>query len=172
MLSRFAIFAFMMMFPASTFAAESVWDYPRPPKVEETAKNVKVVFNAVVIAETTHAKRVLQTGHPPVYYIPQEDIHMEYLKPTSKTSTCEFKGKAFYYDIKVGSKSISSVGWAYPDPTKGYEGIKNYIAFYPRFMDACYVDGELVTPEPGEYFGGWVTKDIVGPFEGEPKKSQ
>jgi len=164
--------AFMIVFAANTYAAESVWDYPKPPKVEDTAKSVKIVFNEVVIAETTHAKRVLQTGHPPVYYIPRQDIHMEYLTSTTKTSTCEFKGKAFYYDLKVGTKSVSNVGWSYPEPTKGYESIKDYVAFYPKPMDACYVDGERVTPEPGEYFGGWVTKDIVGPFEGAPKKSQ
>jgi uncharacterized protein (DUF427 family) len=169
MLNRFAIIVILFLFAASSFAAESVWDYPRPPKVEDTAKKVKVVFNDVVIAETTHAKRVLQNGQAPVYYIPREDIHMEYLTGTSKTSTCEFKGQAHYYDIKVGSKSIAAVAWSYPEPTKDYEGIKDYLAFYPRFMDACYVDGERVAPEPGEYLGGWVTKDIV--ME-KPTKSQ
>jgi uncharacterized protein (DUF427 family) len=176
MMKRFATLAFMFVLALNVFAKdqkttkqESVWDYPKPPKVEATDKKVQVVFNQVTIAETVHAKRVLQTGHPPVYYIPQEDVQMQYLIPTSKNSTCEFKGKAFYYDIKVGSKSVSSVGWAYPEPTKGYEQIKDYIAFYPQLMDACYVDGERVAPEPGTYFGGWVTSDIVGPFEGEKK---
>jgi uncharacterized protein (DUF427 family) len=171
--------AFMFAFAINVFAAdqkatkeESVWDYPRPPKVEASTKKVQVVFNEVVIAETTHAVRVLQNGHPPVYYIPREDVHMEYLTATSKNSTCEFKGTSYYYDVKVGSKSVAAAGWSYPEPTKGYETIKDYLAFYPRMMDACYVDGERVTPEPGQYFGGWVTSDIVGPFEGQPKKSQ
>ena len=172
MLKRFAMIGLMFFFAASIYAAEKVCDYPKPPKVEETSKNVKVVFNEAVIAETTHAIRVLQKDHPPVYYIPRQDIHMEYLTATSKTSTCEFKGKAFYYDIKVGSKSVATVGWAYPEPTKGYDAIKDYIAFYPGKMDACYVDGERVTPEPGDYFGGWVTKDIVVAVKDAPKKSQ
>jgi uncharacterized protein (DUF427 family) len=161
MLNRCALFTLMVLLAANLYAAESVWDYPRPPKVEATSKQVKVVFNDVTIAETTHAIRVLQNGQAPVYYIPQEDVDMQYLTATSKTSTCEFKGKASYYDIKVGSKSVSNAAWSYPEPTKGYESIKDYLAFYPRFMDACYVDGERVTPEPGEYLGGWVTSDII-----------
>lgn len=172
MLNRCALIALIVLFTVNIYASEKVCDYPHSPKVEGTSKNVKIVFNDVVIAETTNAIRVLQKDHPPVYYIPQKDIHMEYLTATSKTSTCEFKGKAFYYDIKVGPKSVAGVGWTYPEPTKGYEAITNYIAFYPGKMDACYVDGERVTPEPGDYFGGWVTKDIVGPFEAAPKKSQ
>jgi uncharacterized protein (DUF427 family) len=150
-------------------AKESVWDYPRPPRVEKTSKRVQVVFNGVVIAETVRAKRVLETGHPPVYYIPPEDIRMEYLAPTSKSTTCEFKGKAIYYDIRVNAKSATSAGWSYPDPAEGYQEIVNHIAFYPRLMDACFVDGERVVPEPGQYFGGWITGDIVGPFEGESR---
>ena len=145
---------------------ESVSDYPLPPSVEKTTKKVQVIFQEVTIAETVRAKRVLQKGHPPVYYIPQEDVQMKYLIPTSKNSTCEYKGKAVYYDLRVGEKTVTAAGWSYPEPTKGYEDIKDYIAFYPRLMDACYVDGEKVTPEPGEYFGGWVTSDILGPFEG------
>jgi uncharacterized protein (DUF427 family) len=178
-INKLAGIAFMLAVAINVFAAdqkvskqESVWDYPRPPKVEMTTKKVQVVFNDTVIAETTHAVRVLQTGHPPVYYIPREDVQMKYLTATSKNSTCEFKGTSYYYDVKVGSKTVAAAGWSYPEPTKGYEAIKDYLAFYPRMMDACYVDGERVTPEPGQYFGGWVTSDIVGPFEGEPKKSQ
>ncbi|MCI0442124.1 DUF427 domain-containing protein [bacterium] len=178
-INQWAGIAFMLAVAINVFAAdqkatkqESVWDYPRPPKVETTTKKVQVVFNDTVIAETTHAVRVLQTGHPPVYYIPREDVQMKYLNATSKNSTCEFKGTSYYYDVKVGSKSVTAAVWSYPEPTKGYEAIKDYLAFYPRMMDACYVDGERVTPEPGEYFGGWVTSDIVGPFEGQPKNSQ
>jgi uncharacterized protein (DUF427 family) len=168
--------AFIMVVAFNVFAAkeesqkksiqESVSDYPLPPSVEKTTKRIQVIFQDVPIAETVRAKRVLQKGHPPVYYIPQEDIQMKYLIPTSKSSTCEYKGKAVYYDIRVGEKTVSAVGWSYPDPTRGYEEIKDHIAFYPRLMDACYVDGERVTPEPGQYFGGWVTSDILGPFEG------
>ena len=151
---------------------ESVWDYPRPPRVEKTSKSIQVIFHGVVIAETVRAKRVLETGHPPVYYIPLEDVRMEYMIPTSRSTTCEWKGKAVYYDVRVGSKSITSAGWSYPDPAAGYEEIKDHIAFYPRLMDACYVDDERVIPEPGQYYGGWITSDIVGPFEGEPSRRE
>jgi uncharacterized protein (DUF427 family) len=172
--NRLITIAFIIAIATNVFAAneksqkrESVWDYPRPPKVEKTSKKIQVIFQEVTIAETVRAKRVLQTGQAPVYYIPQEDVKMEYVISTPKSSTCEFKGKAVYYDIKVGSKTVAAAGWSYPEPTQGYEEIKDHIAFYPRLMDACYVDGERVTPEPGEYFGGWITSDILGPFEGQ-----
>ena len=148
---------------------ESIWNYPRPPRVEATAKKIQIIFAGVMIAETSRAKRVLETGHPPVYYIPQQDIRMEYMTVTSRTSTCEWKGKATYYDIKVGEKSEPGGAWGYPNPESGYEDIKDHLAFYPRPMDACYVDGERVVPEPGQYYGGWITGDIVGPFPGERK---
>jgi uncharacterized protein (DUF427 family) len=172
--NRWITTGFIIAIAINVFAAseeskkkESVWDYPRPPKVEKTTKKIQVIFQEVVLAETVRSKRVLQNGQAPVYYIPQEDIQMKYLIPTSKNSTCEFKGTAVYYDIRIGSKTASNAGWSYPEPTQGYEEIKDYIAFYPRLMDACYVDGERVKPEPGEYLGGWITSDIVGPFEGE-----
>jgi uncharacterized protein (DUF427 family) len=149
---------------------ESVWDYPRPPRVEKTSKKVQVTFGGVVIAETVRAKRVLETGHPPVYYIPPEDIRMEYLIPTSRSTTCEFKGKAIYYDIRVKTKSVTGAGWGYPDPAAGYEEIRDHIAFYPGLMDACFVNGERVRPEPGEYYGGWITGEIAGPFAGEARR--
>ena len=145
---------------------ESVWDYPRPPKAEQTQKQIRVVYDGIVIAQTNRAIRVLQTGHPPVYYIPREDIQMKYLIPVDKTSTCEFKGTASYYDIKGATKKDHNVAWSYLNPTPGYEMIRDYIAFYPKLMDGCYVDNERVQPEADEYFGGWVTHDIVGPFEG------
>ena len=177
--NRWITLGFIIAFAINVFAEkeetqkkESVWDYPRPPKVEKTEKKIQVIYQNVVIAETVRAKRVLQTGQAPVYYIPQKDIRMEYMIPTSKNSTCEFKGKAVYYDIRVGAKAVTAAGWSYPEPTQGYEEIKDHIAFYPRLMDACFVDGEKVTPEPGQYFGGWITSDILGPFEGEPAKKQ
>jgi len=100
---------------------ESVWDYPRPPKVEKTSKQIRVIYDGVVIAETNHAIRVLETGHPPVYYIPREDIRMEYLTVSKRSSTCEFKGTAFYYNMKSKTKSHDSAAWSYPKPTSGYE---------------------------------------------------
>lgn len=145
---------------------ESVWDYPRPPRLENSNKHIQVVLNGVVIADTQHAKRVLETSHPPVYYIPLQDVKMEYLTPTARTSFCEWKGAASYYTLTVGDRTLSNTAWYYPQPSPGFEGLANYIAFYPSRMDACYVNGEKVQPQPGDFYGGWITSDIVGPFKG------
>lgn len=147
---------------------ESVWDYPRPPRVEDVPKQVKVVFNGVTLAETTNAKRVLETAGAPVYYIPPEDVEMDYLSISKKTTFCEWKGWARYYQVSVEDKQARDAGWFYPNPTPDYGEIKDYIAFYAQKMDACYVDGEKVRPQPGRYYGGWITKNVVGPFKGEP----
>lgn len=147
---------------------ESVWDYPRPPRVEDTNKHIRVIYNGEVVAETRRAKRVLETSHPPVYYIPPEDIKMEYLSQASRASYCEWKGQAAYYTLSVGNKQIEDAAWSYPDPTPGFEAIKGHLAFYPHLMDACYVDGEQVQAQAGGFYGGWITSDIVGPFKGEP----
>jgi uncharacterized protein (DUF427 family) len=145
---------------------ESVWDYPRPPRLEPSSKRIQVVFNGVTIADSQRSQRVLETSHPPVYYIPPEDIKMEYLVATNQQSFCEWKGVARYYTIVVGDKQAVDVAWYYPDPTPAFASLKDYVAFYPSRMDACYVDGEQVTPQPGDFYGGWITSDIVGPFKG------
>jgi uncharacterized protein (DUF427 family) len=147
---------------------ESVWDYPRPPRVEETAKLIRVVFNGKVIAETRRAQRVLETSHPPVYYIPPEDVRMEYLTASGRQTWCEWKGRAGYYDLDVDGKQVRDAAWFYPNPVVGYEVIEGCVAFYPGKMDACFVDGERVRAQPGGFYGGWITDDIVGPFKGEP----
>ena len=147
---------------------ESVWDYPRPPRVENSSKHIQVVFNGVVIAETRRAVRVLETSHPPVYYIPPQDIKMEHLRRASRASYCEWKGQAAYYMVSVGEKQAENAAWYYPDPTPEFEGIKGHVAFYPHLVDACYVDGERVQAQAGGFYGGWITSDIVGPFKGEP----
>jgi uncharacterized protein (DUF427 family) len=145
---------------------ESVWDYPRPPRVEDSEKHIRVVFAGVVIADTRRAKRVLETSHPPVYYIPPEDIRMEYLAQTDRASWCEWKGRASYYSITVNGRRATNAAWFYPDPQNAYAAIRNHVAFYPQQMDACYVDGERVQPQPGGFYGGWITSDVVGPFKG------
>ena len=147
---------------------ESVWDYPRPPRVEPTNKRVKIVFNGVTIAETTNAKRVLETSHPPAYYIPPEDVNMEYFDTTSRSTFCEFKGRASYYTLTVNDKTSQNVAWYYTNPASGFESIKDHIAVYPAEMDACYVDDEQVQAQEGDFYGGWITSDIVGPFKGAP----
>lgn len=147
---------------------ESVWGYPRPPRVENTAKHIQVVFNGVLIVDTRRARRVLETSHPPVYYLPPEDIQMQYLQASSRGSMCEWKGQASYYTVAMAGKSAPDAAWTYRRPTPAFVAIKDYVAFYPQLMDACTVDGELVMPQPGEFYGGWITSDVVGPFKGEP----
>ena len=145
---------------------ESVWDYPRPPLLEDSTKHIQIVFNGVVIADTHRAKRVLETSHPPVYYIPPEDVKLEFFMPTLHTTFCEFKGAASYYTINVGDKTLPNGAWYYPHPDPQYVEMRNYLAVYPSQMEACLVDGEQVQPQEGDFYGGWITKDIIGPFKG------
>jgi uncharacterized protein (DUF427 family) len=147
---------------------ESVWDYPRPPSLQTVDQKIQIIFNDQTIANTNQAYRVLETSHPPVYYLPRADIQMQYLHITDRNSFCEWKGNAFYYDIIVGDRQARNAAWAYPIPTKDFQPIANYLAFYAQSMDACYVDNELVTPQPGMFYGGWITINIVGPFKGSP----
>src|SRR5262245_33492584 len=141
---------------------ESVWDYPRPPAVRPTDRHVRVVFNGVTIAETRRAIRVLETSHPPVYYIPPDDVQIQaYCQETSQQTLCEFKGIASYYSVTVGDRTSENAAWFYPGPLPGYEAITGYVAFYPGRVDACYVDDEKVQPETGAFYGGWITHEIV-----------
>jgi uncharacterized protein (DUF427 family) len=126
-----------------------------------------VVFNGVVIADSRQTVRVLETGHPPVYYVPPEDVLIESLEGSDLTTQCEFKGQASYYHVVVGEKRATNGAWAYPEPERPYDRMKGYLAFYPNLMDACMVDGEKVRPEPGDFYGGWITSDIAGPFKEE-----
>ena len=147
---------------------ESVWDYPRPPRLEDSDKRIKVVFGGVTLAYTRRAKRVLETSHPPVYYIPPEDIRMEHLVPAEGASFCEWKGAARYYDIETDERREHRVAWFYPNPVPAYSDLKDYVAFYPSLLDACWVDGEKVEAQEGDFYGGWITSEIVGPFKGAP----
>ncbi len=147
---------------------ESVWDYPRPPRVEASTRLIEVRFAGTVIAETENAKRVLETSHPPVYYIPPEDIRTEFLVENRRSTWCEFKGSTRYYDVRVGDQVATAAGWYYPRPTPGFEILKDHVAFYPSAMEACFVDGERVRAQEGDFYGGWITNDIVGPFKGAP----
>jgi len=147
---------------------ESVWDYPRPPRLEASLKRVQIVFNGIMLADTHRAKRVLETSHPPVYYLPPGDIAMQYLTATSQTSFCEWKGLAGYYTLTIGDKIVPNAAWFYPNPTPAFASLKDYIAFYPGRMDACFIDGQQVSAQPGDFYGGWITPEIVGPFKGDP----
>ena len=145
---------------------ESVWDYPRPPRLEPSPKRIRVIFNEITIADSHNTYRVLETSHPPVYYIPPEDIQLKYLQSTPQSSFCEWKGYANYYNVTVGDKQAINAAWYYSQPNVPFAPIKNYVAFYPSKMDACYINGELVQAQLGDFYGGWITKDIVGPFKG------
>jgi uncharacterized protein (DUF427 family) len=136
--------------------------------VEPTSRHIRVLFNGVTVAETHRAKRVLETSHPPVYYIPPEDVRMHRLVEVSGSSWCEWKGRASYYDVIVGGKKARRAAWTYHHPSEAFEIIQDHVAFYPGPMDVCTVDGERVRPQPGRFYGGWITDDVVGPFKGEP----
>jgi uncharacterized protein (DUF427 family) len=147
---------------------ESVWDYPRPPRVEPVAARIRVELDGRTIADTARALRVSETASPPCYYIPPADILMDLLEPSSRTSFCEWKGMASYWSVRAGVRFAKDSAWSYPDPDEGFEAIKDCIAFYPKRMDACWVGEAKVAPQPGFYYGGWVTPNLVGPFKGVP----
>jgi len=148
---------------------ESVWDYPRPPRLEDSHQHIQVIFNGVIIADSRRARRILETSHPPVYYLPPDDVHLAaYFTDAPHRTFCEWKGHAAYYTITVGAKVAPAAAWYYPHPTPAYAGIRNYIAVYPSRMDICLVDGERVRAQPGDFYGGWITDAIVGPFKGDP----
>ena len=128
-------------------------------------------FGGVEVASTDQAFRVLETSHPPVFYIPPADVRMEMMTQGSGYSFCEYKGGARYYDLSVGERRVVNAAWYYPRPSQGYEAIRDHLAFYPGRVERCVVDGELVLPQAGGFYGGWITDDVTGPFKGEPGTS-
>jgi uncharacterized protein (DUF427 family) len=147
---------------------ESVWDYPRPPRLEPTARRVRIVHAGRVIADTIRALRLLETSHPPSYYLPPADIDMALLRPGKGASFCEWKGHAVYWDVVAGAAPLLGVGWSYPQPTRGFAALQDHIAFYAAPFDAVTVDDQQVRPQPGGFYGGWITADVAGPFKGIP----
>ncbi|MCX6599674.1 MAG: DUF427 domain-containing protein [Acidobacteria bacterium] len=145
---------------------ESVWDYPRPPRVEPTSRRIRVYFAGLLIADSTRALRVLETSHPPVYYMPPADVRMDLLEPTPKRTFCEFKGTASYWTLRTENRQAQEAAWSYAKPTPGFEALAGYLAFYASRVDQCFVDEELVVPQAGSFYGGWITADIDGPFKG------
>ncbi len=147
---------------------ESVWDYPRPPAVEGVPQRIKIVFNGEIIVDSQNAKRVLETSHPPTYYIPLEDIKTEVLQASTRKTWCEWKGEAGYYDVLIGDRRAENAAWYYPNPLPDYAEIKGYVAFYASKMEACFVGDERVEPQRGGFYGGWITSNLDGPFKGDP----
>jgi uncharacterized protein (DUF427 family) len=136
--------------------------------VELVRRHIQVVFDGQVIADTSHARRVLETSHPPVYYIPAEDVRVDFLQPSTRRSWCEWKGEARYYTVRTPNETAFDAAWTYLEPRPAFESIRRHLAFYPSRMEACYVDGERVRSQPGDFYGGWITSDVVGPFKGGP----
>ncbi|MDL5351294.1 DUF427 domain-containing protein [Microbacterium sp. zg-YB36] len=147
---------------------ESVWDYPRPPRVERVDRRVRIELGGQQIVDTRDVVRVLETSHPPVYYLPIADFAPGSLSPGQGTSFCEFKGAARYLDVQAGEVNRPAAAWNYPRPSRGYELLADRVAVYPQAMDRCLVDEVVVTPQPGDFYGGWITPDVVGPFKGAP----
>jgi uncharacterized protein (DUF427 family) len=146
---------------------ESVWDYPRPPAVEASSERIRIELGGALVADTTDALRVLETSHPPVYYLAPE----AFLVPVHEAgglSMCEFKGMAHYLTIAAGDRIAVRSAWTYPEPWPGYEALAGRIAVYPSKMDRCLVDGEVVRAQEGDFYGGWITSRVVGPFKGAP----
>jgi uncharacterized protein (DUF427 family) len=146
---------------------ESVWDYPRPPATAPDTRHILVKASGVTLAETDRAVRVLETASPPTFYIPPDDVSSELLEKASGTSFCEWKGQATYWNVTVDGKKTTKPAWSYHNPSERFKEIDGYFSFYPALVD-CYVDGEKVIPQPGGFYGGWVTQEIVGPMKGEP----
>lgn len=145
---------------------ESVWDYPRPAILEDTPQHLKVICHGRVLAETNRGKRVLETSHPPTYYFPSADVQLTYLSPNPRQGVCEWKGRYEYYDICINHQVIHQGAWRYYQPTPCFREIEHYYGFFASPMDACYVDDELVNAQAGDFYGGWITANIVGPFKG------
>lgn len=145
---------------------ESVWDYPRPPRVETEPRRVLIEAGGSLIASSDSALRVLETSHPPTIYIPFADVAKGILVEGSGSSYCEWKGRAVYWDVLTDASKIRAAAWSYPTPNELYTYLRGHVSFYPSKMDACYLDGELVEAQPGGFYGGWITSEIVGPFKG------
>lgn len=149
---------------------ESVWDYPRPPRVEPTKERVVVRHAGRPIADTTAALRVLETSHPPTYYVPIDDVADGVLVPAASglRTVCEYKGAARYWDLVLEGTRVPDVAWSFARPTAGFEELADHVAFYPGRVEACLVDAEVVQPQPGGFYGGWITTRVRGPFKGSP----
>lgn len=146
---------------------ESVWDYPRPPRIDLDSRLVRVVANGHTLAETVNAVRILETASPPTFYIPRDDVRMEWLEPARGASLCEWKGSASYWALRDTEGQPVNVGWSYENPFPEFASIRGHLSFYPSRVE-CYVDADRVRPQPGDFYGGWITPEVVGPFKGDP----
>ena len=146
----------------------SVWDYPRPPALVPSERRVRVELGGVTIADSTRVLRVLETSHPPTIYVPPRDVALGYVRPGRGRSVCEWKGVARYHDLAVGDRRVEGAAWSYPDPVQAFAELRDHLCFYPSRVDACWLDDERVTAQPGDFYGGWITSELEGPFKGSP----
>ena len=147
---------------------ESVWDYPRPPRLERSTSTIQVVLGGVTIAETDRSFRVLETASPPTYYLDPAEFVPGVVQATTGESWCEWKGRASYADLVAGETVAQRAAWRYLQPTPAYLALAGWLAIYPSRVDRCIVDGEDVRPQDGDFYGGWITSRVVGPFKGDP----
>jgi len=147
---------------------EDVWDYPRPPRVEPVTERIRVIVGGIAIADTLRALRVLETSHPPAYYLPPSDVRMDLFSPGDARSVCEWKGVAAYHSLNLDGRRIPDVAWSYDRPLPGFEAIRSYLSFYAGKVDEAWVGDELVIPQEGGFYGGWITSRVRGPFKGAP----
>ena len=147
---------------------ESVWDYPRPPRVEPEPRTVRIVLGGETIATTNHALRVIETSHPPGIYLPPEAFAAGSLSPNPQRTICEWKGLAEYWDLAGGDATEIAAAWSYPEPMSPFERIRDHLAFFADRVDRCWIGSERVKAQPGGFYGGWITSNVVGPFKGGP----
>lgn len=147
---------------------ESVWDYPRPPRLEKFSGHIRIIHQGAILADSHAAFRILETSHPPAYYIPVRDIAMELIRENNHSSFCEFKGRANYVDVVMAESQVKNAGWLYREPSPKYADLKDTISFYASRLDECLVNDEKVIPQEGDFYGGWITSNIKGPFKGGP----
>ena len=150
---------------------ESVWDYPRPPAIDRVDRRVVIRFGGRTVVDTRDVVRVRETSHPPAYYLPIADFAEGTLQDAAGGSWCEFKGRARYFDLVAGGRVAEGVCWTYPEPSRGYELLDHRVALYAGPMDEVTIDGETVVPQPGGFYGGWITREVAGPFKGGPGSS-
>ena len=147
---------------------EKVADYPRPPRLEICPDHVLVRIGGNILFEGNGCQRVLETFHPPTYYLPPDKINQKLLIPAAGRSFCEWKGVAEYFDVLAGDRRANRAVWRYTSPTVQFKNIAGWFALYPGMMDGCWINGEEVTPQPGGFYGGWISSAVEGPFKGDP----
>lgn len=147
---------------------ESVWRFPRPAVAEASDRHVRIEHRGAVVADTRAPVRTLETSHPPSWYLPPADIATHLLHASTRRSFCEWKGHAIYWHLDIDGELLRDVAWSYPDPTPAFAALRDHLAFYAVPLDLCTVDGEAVRPQPGGFYGGWITSDLAGPFKGVP----